>query len=66
MRFPIPLVIELDDEQLKQLAELADWPQVDGQVRAKDAVEGMRIVVVGAIGLHFSELGVRADVSVKR
>ena len=66
MRFPIPLVIELDDEQLARWAKSAGVPQTAGQVRAKDAVEGVRSHVVVAVQAHFDEMGVRADVSIKR
>lgn len=66
MRFPIPLVIELDDEQLAEWAAVTDVAQTQGQVRAKDAVASMRAQVPGAVQMYFQGLGVRADVSVKQ
>jgi hypothetical protein len=65
MRFPVPLVVELNDEQLAAWAKSAGIGQ-DGWVRAKNAVEGIRAHVLVAVQAHFDEMGVRADVSIKR
>ena len=66
MRFPIPLVVELDDNELAAWAASAGIAQADEPVRAKDAVEGVRSHVVVAVQAHFDEMGVRAGVSIKR
>lgn len=66
MRFPIPLVVELDTEQLARWADASAVAQPDGNVRAKDAVEAMREQVVAAVRRDFGVLGVRADISVRR
>lgn len=66
MRFLIPVIVDLPDDQLAEWAAVTDVAQTHGQVRAKDAVDAMRAQVPGAIQLYFEGLGVRADVSVKR
>lgn len=67
MRFPIPLVVELPDDQLAQWAERVGGPLGGGgPVRAKDAVEAVRGQVLEAVRDRFGALGVQADVTVKR
>ena len=67
MRFPIPLVVDLDDGQLAKLFDVLDLPRTHGNgVRAKDAVEAVRAQVLAAVRRDFLILGVRADVSVRQ
>lgn len=66
MRFPIPLVIEVDDDQLARFADAAGLPLADGKLRAKDAVDGVRDQVLAAVRRDFTILGVRADISIKQ
>jgi hypothetical protein len=67
MRFPVPLVIELDDDQLTRYADAVDLPRADGQVRAKDAVDQVRAQVLAAVRRDFTTLGIHdADITIKR
>jgi len=67
VRFPVPLIIEIDDTELAGWAEHVEIPVgSDGKVRAKDAVEMVRAQVLSAVGRDFTVLGVKADVSIKR
>jgi hypothetical protein len=64
VRFPVPLVIDMTDDQLSQWADANGVPRAsDGKVRAKDAVDAMRAEVLAAIR---AVLGEHAQVSIKR
>jgi hypothetical protein len=67
VRFPIPLDIEISDDELAGWAAHVGVPiGADGKVRAKDAVALVRAQVLSAVTRDFSVLGVRADVTIKR
>jgi hypothetical protein len=64
VRFPVPLVIDMTDDQLRQWAEATGVPRTgDGSVRAKDAVDAVRAQVLAAVQ---AVLGQHADISIKR
>lgn len=60
IRIQIPLVIEMDDEQVKEYVRDNNLPNHDGPLRAKDIVEDVRRYVQYSIqGL------IDADVTIK-
>jgi hypothetical protein len=64
VRFPIPLLVEMTDGQLRQWAAAKGVPRAaDGKIRAKEAVDAMRAKVLAAV---HGELAEHADVSIKR
>ena len=65
MRFPVPLAIEISDDQLAAWADKTGVPR-DGQVRAKDAVDGMRAQVLAVLRADFEGLGVDAEITIGR
>lgn len=66
MRFPIPLVIDLPDDQLAEWAAGTGVTVPGIPVRAKDAVDAMREQVPEALKAYFTGLGVRAEISIKQ
>jgi hypothetical protein len=66
MRFPVPLVIDIPDDQLGRLADATGVPRDgNGKVRAADAVDGVRKQVMAAVARDFEIFGVEAEVSIK-
>ena len=66
MRFPVPLVIEIPDDQLAAWADKTGTPRAsDGRVRARDAVDSVRGHALVAVQAHFDELGVDAEILIR-
>lgn len=71
MRIPVPLVIEMTDEQVEQYADEYGLPRTDGRVYARHVVEDVRSQVLTLIrdSEAFGETGDGtrgADVTIKR
>lgn len=66
IRIPVTLVIEMDDEQLREYLADAEIPAArSGHVRARDIVQDVREYVLAAVTNSGAFMGRRATVTIK-
>jgi hypothetical protein len=66
IRIPVTLVVEMDDDQLREYLADAEVPAApSGHVRARDIVKDVREYTLAAVANSGAFMGGRADVSIK-